>query len=150
MNGNSTLSRYLELVPHHQMQFSVIPSFCWDCRIYQLHLWKGVRPSLNKSSDSKAPALEISGMWSTSSLPLLPGPLGSGVVVLERVLSIGQIEQPMCVNKWLMLNCDCYITILETIYLCAKKRSGLFKNVIYKMCLIYTIIYKQDLALNNL
>ena len=30
------------------------------------------------------------------SLPLLPGPLWPGVVVPDRVLSMGQIEQTMC------------------------------------------------------
>ena len=49
-----------------------------------------------KSSDGKALALEIWGMWSTPSLPLLPGPLWSGVVVLDRVLSMGQIELTVC------------------------------------------------------
>ena len=52
-----------------------------------------------------------------------------------------------------MLNCDCYITIFETIYLCAEKISGSFKNIVYKMCLqiIYLIyVYKENLALNNL
>ena len=36
--------------------------------------------------------LEFWGMWSTPSLPLLPGPLWPGVVVPDRVLSMGQIE----------------------------------------------------------
>ena len=36
--------------------------------------------------------LELWGMLSTSSLPLLPGPLWAGVVALDRVLSMGQIE----------------------------------------------------------
>ena len=31
-------------------------------------------------------------MWTTPLLPLLPGPLGSGVVEPDRVLSMGQIE----------------------------------------------------------
>ena len=45
-------------------------------------------------------------------------------------------------NKWLMLNCDFYILILETIQLRAIKSSDPFKNVIYKMCLqIIYIIY---------
>ena len=52
-----------------------------------------------------------------------------------------------------MLNCDCYIAILETIQLYAKKSSGSFENVIYKMCLqiIYKFnMYTQDSTLNNL
>ena len=44
-------------------------------------------------SDEKAPVmLELWGMQSTPSLPLLPGPLWFGVVAPDRVLSIGQIE----------------------------------------------------------
>ena len=55
-----------------------------------------------------------------------------------------------------MLNCNCYLTILETIQLGAKKNSGSFKYVIYKVCLqiiyiyIYGGMYKEDLVLNNL
>ena len=50
-----------------------------------------------------------------------------------------------------MLNCDCYIAILETISLCAKKMSsGLFINVTNKMFTNHLIcMYKEDLALNN-
>ena len=47
----------------------------------------------------------------------------------DGVLSMGQTEQTMCANKWPMLNCDCYIAILE------KKSADSFKNVIYKICL---------------
>ena len=44
-----------------------------------------------KQSDGEAPALEVWGMWSTLSLPLLPGPLWPKVVAPDRVLSMGQI-----------------------------------------------------------
>ena len=56
----------------------------WGCRIYQLHLCRGIKhPHPNKcpghdtkQSDGEVPVmLEILGMWSTSSLPLLPGSL---------------------------------------------------------------------------
>ena len=44
--------------------------------------------------------LELWGMRSTSSLPLLPGPLWSRLVAPDRVLSMDQIElfdaQTMC------------------------------------------------------
>ena len=43
--------------------------------------------------------LELWGMRSTPSLPLLPGPLWPGVVAPERALSMGQIE----------LNCVCML-----------------------------------------
>ena len=44
--------------------------------------------------------LELWAMQSTPSLPSLPGPLWPGVVALDRVLSMGQIE----VNCVFMLN----------------------------------------------
>ena len=44
--------------------------------------------------------LEFWGMQSTASLPVLPGARWPGVVALDRVLSMGQIEL-ICV---LMLN----------------------------------------------
>ena len=51
-------------------------------------------------------------------------------------------------------NDSCLIEISESIYLYEKKASsGLFKNVINKICLgiIYLIyMYKEDLALNDL
>ena len=60
-----------------------------------------------KPSDGEASALKIWGMWSTSSLALLPGSLWPGVVVPDRVLSMGQIEQTVCkqmtdVKLWLL------------------------------------------------
>ena len=52
-----------------------------------------------KQSDGKTRALEIWGMWSTPSLPLLPGPLKLGMIALDRVLSMVLIEQTVCANK---------------------------------------------------
>ena len=69
-----------------------------------------------KQSDGEALiTMELWGMQSTSSLPLLPGSLWPGVVAPDVILRMGQIEQTKCANKWLMLNWDCYIAILETI-----------------------------------
>ena len=46
-----------------------------------------------KQSDGEVPImLELWGMRSTPSLPLLPGPLWPRVVAPERVLSMGQTE----------------------------------------------------------
>ena len=43
-----------------------------------------------KQSDGEVPVmLELWGMQSTPSLPLLPGPLWARLVALDRVLSIG-------------------------------------------------------------
>ena len=56
-------------------------------------------------------------------------------VVPDRVLSLCQIEKTVCkqmigVTLWLL-----YRKIWKHLTVCAKKSSGLFKNVIYKMCL---------------
>ena len=48
-----------------------------------------------KLSDGKASVLDFWGMWSTPSLPLLPGSLRPRVEAPDRVLSMGQIEQTM-------------------------------------------------------
>ena len=34
--------------------------------------------------------LDLWGMWSTSSVPLLPGPIWAAVVAPDKVLSMGQ------------------------------------------------------------
>ena len=64
-----------------------------------------------KPSDDVAPALEIWGMWCTPLLPLLPGPLRSGVVAPDRVLSMGQIELFDYLN-WVQTNHWCLIELL--------------------------------------
>ena len=64
----------------------------WGCRIHRLLLCRGVRPPPNecpdndtKHSDGEVPAmLELWGMRSTPSLPLLPGPLWLGVVAPDK------------------------------------------------------------------
>ena len=62
---------------------------------------RGVGPPPNecpgyntKQSHGKVPVmLELWVMWSTPSLPLLPGPFWSGVVEPDRaLLSMGQVE----------------------------------------------------------
>ena len=43
-----------------------------------------------KQSDAEVPVmLELWGMWSTPSMPLLPGPLWPGMVAHDRALSMG-------------------------------------------------------------
>ena len=79
------------------------PNFCsvgWGCRIYQLFLCRGVRLPPNeypgydtKQTDGEISVmLELWGMWSTPSLPLLPDPLWPRVIAPDRVLSMSQIE----------------------------------------------------------
>ena len=91
---------------------TVLTFYCpvgWGCRIHLLFLCRGVRPPQKnecsgydtKQSNGEVPVMmELWGMWSTSSLPSLPGPLWPQVVVPNRVLSMGQIE----LNCILMLN----------------------------------------------
>ena len=66
---------------------------------------------------NKAPEIqELWKMQSSPSLPSLPGPLWPGVVVPEKVLSMGQIEiltLKLNANKWLMLN---WIVINRTVW----------------------------------
>ena len=71
----------------------------WGYRIHWLHLCRGVSPSPKcpgydiKQSDGEYPIiLELWVMWSSPSLPLLPGLLRPGVVAPDKVLSFGQIE----------------------------------------------------------
>ena len=85
--------------------------FCpvsWGCGIHWLLFCRGVRPTPNecpgydtKLSDGEVPVmLELWGMWSILSFPLLPGRLWPGVVAPDRVLFRGQIE----LNCVLILN----------------------------------------------
>ena len=64
-----------------------------------------------KQSNGKVPVMvELWGMQSTPSLPLLSGPLWPRVVVPDSVLSVGQIE----LNCVLMLN---WIVCNRTVYM---------------------------------
>ena len=45
-----------------------------------------------KQSNGESLVPELWGMWSTPSLPLIPGPLWPWVVVTARVPSMGQID----------------------------------------------------------
>ena len=75
-------------------------------RIHQLHLCKGIRPLYNecpgydtRQSDGKAPVmLELWEKRSTPSLPMLSDPLLPGVVATDKVLSMGQVEQTVCIQ----------------------------------------------------
>ena len=78
--------------------------FCpvgWGCQIHRLLLCNKCPVYDNKQSDDEVLLmLELWGMQSIRSLPSLPGPLWPGVVVPDRVLSMGQIE----LNCVLILN----------------------------------------------
>ena len=69
----------------------------WGYRLYRLHLCRRVKSTSNecpvydtKQSDGEVPVmLQLWGMRSTSSLPLLPGPLFPGMVAPDRALFMG-------------------------------------------------------------
>ena len=68
----------------------------WGCRIYRLHLCRGVKKKQwvswydTKQSDGEVPVmLELWGMQGTPSLPLLPGLFWPRVVAPDRALSMG-------------------------------------------------------------
>ncbi len=78
-------------------------------------------------------------MWSIPTLSSHPGPLWPGVVTLDRVLFMGQIE----LNCALMLNWIVWngtVFGIETVYL---HKTELFEIELF-------ICIKMDLALNNL
>ena len=82
----------------------------WVYRIHQLHLCRGVRipnecPGYNtKQSNGEASVkLKLWEMYSTSLLPFLPNSLWPGVVTLDKILYLSQIE----LNCVLMLNWFC-------------------------------------------
>ena len=93
-------------------------------------LQRGKNPLLNKcpgydtkQSDGDVPVmLELWGMQSTTSLPSLPSPLGSGVVVPNRFLSMGQIE----LNYVLILNWIAWSRIV-TFKLCTNAKLNCLK-----------------------
>ena len=90
-NGISTFVGYLMLNSVAQLAEAVK---------YALGICRGVRPHSyecpgldTKQPDGEAPVmLEFWGMRNIPLLPPLPGPLWPGVLVLDRVLSMRQIE----------------------------------------------------------
>ena len=85
----------------------------WGCRIHRLPFGRGVRPLPNecprydsKQSDGEVPImLEVWGMQSTLSMPLLTCPLRTGGVAPDRVLSMGQIElNCVIILNWVVWN----------------------------------------------
>ena len=58
----------------------IVNRVSWNCRIYQLHLCKGVKTPPNEylgdnTKPPEVPVLELWGMWNNPSLPLFPGSL---------------------------------------------------------------------------
>ena len=74
---------------------------------------------------------EFGGILSTPSLPSLPGPHWPGVVALDRVLSMGQIElNCVHIQNWIVWNKNVltlnYVLVLNWI---VRNRTGyMYKN----------------------
>ena len=68
--------------------------------------------------------LELWGLQSNTSLSLLPGPLWPGVVVFERVLSMGQIELNYVLN-WIAWN-------KTSFKLCTYAKVNCFKTELFR------------------
>ena len=82
----------------------------WVRRILRLFLCRWVTthkkcPGYNiKQPDGEVPVmLELRGMQSNLSLPLIPGPHWPGMVAPDRVLSMDQIKTKLC--TYAKLNC---------------------------------------------
>ena len=84
----------------------------WGSRIHRLHLCRGVRLpkrvswyDTKQSDDEVSVILELLGMQCTPLLPSLPGPLWSGVIAPDRVLSMFRIEQNCVITlNWIVWN----------------------------------------------
>ena len=70
-------------------------------------------------------------MRSIPSLPSLPGPLWPGVVVSDRVLSMGQSElKCVLVSKWIARNGTVFVieTVLKLNWVVWNRTDYLYKN----------------------
>ena len=98
---------YFETVLNDFISKKVCP-VGWSCKIYTMHLCRGVRPPTKESpgyntrqSDGEVPViLEFWGMRNTLLLPLLPGPFWPGVVAPDKDPIYG-LNRTNCI---LMLN----------------------------------------------
>ena len=90
-----------------------------------------------KPSNSEASVLELWGMWSTLSLPLLPGPLSPWVVVFVKVPSMGQIE---------LFN---HLLYLKPFNCVQTNEHWLILKILPTNYSLKNHMYKQDLALNK-
>ena len=85
---------YMNIKSDH---LTMIIPFGWNCRIRQVHLCRGVWPPpptcvLDMTLKHLSKVLDIWGMWSTPTLPLLSDLLCPEVVVPVRIPFMDQIE----------------------------------------------------------
>ena len=95
-----SLNRKSCIAKNSSLVFIINSSVGKGCRLRRLHRckWLRLQPPLNESPgyDTKLNLKARLKSWVmriTSSFPLLSGPLQSGLVVVGRVLSLGQIER---------------------------------------------------------
>ena len=148
----SLFSKFFRLIPvaYFLFLFQLFILYCWLLKtiewqsesfikfLCQLVLWntptaplqRGMTPLKEcpeydtKQSDGEVLVmLELWGIWSTPSLPSLPGTLSPGVVALDRVLSMDQIE----LNYVLMLNWIVRNRTVLTLNLCTYAKLNYLK-----------------------
>ena len=125
-----TMLKKINLIWSYSMRLSFSASpvdlGCW---VHQLSLQRDKTCLISgydtKQSDSEASVmLELWGMQSTYSLPLLSSPLWTGVVASDRFLSMGQIElfvhltNDWCLIELLVIHSNTwnYFTLLTYVY----------------------------------
>ena len=120
----------------------------WGCRIHWL-LFCNMCPGYDtnmcpgydtKQSNGEATVmLELWGMWSTSSMLLLPSPYWPGVVALDGVLYMGQIElNCVLMLKWILWN----RTVL-TFKVCTYTKLNCLKLNCF--CMLNWIVWNQTI-----
>ena len=106
----------------------------WGCIIHRQHHWRDKNPPptsdpvgwgyrIHRLHHCRGVMLELWGMRSTSSSPLLPGPIRLGVVAPDRDVSIGQIE----LNCILLLNWTFKNRTVLTLKLCTNAELNCLK-----------------------
>ena len=96
----------------------------FGCRICRLHHPNKCPRYDTKQFDGEVPVmLELLGMWSTLSLPSLPGPLWPRVVAPDKTLFMSQIE----LNCVLILNWSTWNRTVLIFRLCAYAKLNCLK-----------------------
>ena len=93
-----------------------------------------------KTSDSKAPILEIWRMWNNLSFLLISGLLWSGVIAPDRVLEQTVCKQMTDVKLWLL-----YSNTWN--HLCAKKSTGLSSTKCLQIIYIHNIYVQRGFGI---
>ena len=165
---NLTIKWFSVIYPGHSLG-GVLPFCRGAVGVFYSLSWLGNLTKvldMTNTSDGEAPVLEFWWMWSTLSLPLLPGSPWLGVVVTVRVSSMYEVELLNhlkylklfnCVqtNNWYWIellvldnstwNYLMYKNSIRNIWnhltVCKQMSSNLSKNIIYKVHIFTKYIY---------